>query len=319
MRTSLRVLPRVELLENRLVPSVTVAETSAGLLTVRGDNADGNSVQASDLGNGTVSVTFGNANTGFRTATFGGVTGVKAVLGNGAGNSYTYQYLGDNLTTNQEVFKGIGNNDNITIGAVRASQTTTGINLTVHTKSPTQPSLPSPTPFFSGDTVRINLANVADNATVNVSLDGKGDRGQNHFNVNVNAQTIGSGASVNITEQAGKAADVLFAQIAGAADNTSGTFVNGGNFNVTLNGGGGAVTEDVVVNIAGANGLGFGFSTVTENGGGGAATVEYEQNDPTNEVFAGLDGGGNPQSAAFIDFDAGQAVGARGFGLVAVS
>ena len=45
------------------------------------------------------------------------------------------------------------------------------------------------------------VPDVADNATVNITLDGKHDRGQNHFTAILGAQTIGTGASVNITEK----------------------------------------------------------------------------------------------------------------------
>jgi hypothetical protein len=316
MRSSFRAIPRVELLEDRLVPSVTVAESSAGLLTITGDNADGNTVQARDMGKGTVTVTFGNANTGTVTATFEGVTAVRAVMGNGAANSYTYEYLGNDVTTNQEVFTGIGNADSVTISATHGSQTTTGVDIKVHTKSPTQPSLTTPSPFFSGDTVRVDLPNVADNASVNVLLDGKGDHGQNDFFFNLNAQSIGNGASVEVNEVAGRADDRLFAQVAGNADNTSGTTLNGGHFDINLTGGGGAVSEDVVIHIAKAQG--FSFNTVTEKGGGGAAFVQYEQNDASDSVFASLDGGGNSHSEAVIDNDAGLGVGASRFGTVFV-
>jgi hypothetical protein len=325
MRRSLKARPSVERLEDRLVPSVTASETSSGILTFQGDKADGNTVHARDMGNGTVMATFGNSQTGFVRATFNGVVSVRAILGDGAGNDYNYQYLSHDITTNQEVFTGIGNADSVFIGATKDTQTTTGVNILVHTKSPTEASLPSPSPFFSGDTVRVQLANVADNAKVNITLDGKHDRGQNQFTAILGAHTIGTGATVNITELAGKSNDRLTAEVTADfnnpdtfADNTPATDLKG-SFNIDLEGGGGAVSEKVLVNIAKAP-FSFPTSTVTENGGGGAAFVAYEQNDLSNRVlFANLNGGGNRHSTASIDFDAGQGVLASGFGSVVVS
>jgi hypothetical protein len=324
MRRSLNVRPSLERLEDRLVPSVTAFETSSGVLTFQGDNANGNTVHAKDMGNGTVIATFGNSQTGFVTATFNGVVSVRAVLGDGAGNDYNYKYVGHDITTNQEVFTGIGNADSVFIGATNASQTTTGVNIAVHTKSPTRPSLPSPSPFFSGDSVFVQLANVADNATVNITLDGKNDRGQNHFTAILGAHTIGTGASVNVTELAGKTSDTLTAEVTADfnnpisfADNTPATNLKG-SFNIDVEGGGGAVTEKVLVNVAKGT-FGFPLSTVTENGGGGAAFVQYESNDLSSRVFPSLNGGGNKHSTASIDFDAGQFVGTNGFGSVFVS
>jgi len=167
------------------------------------------------------------------------------------------------------------------------------------------------------------VPDVADNATVNITLDGKHDRGQNHFTAILGAQTIGTGASVNITELAGQTNDSLIAAVTAdfnnpltTADNAPATNLMG-SFNIDIEGGGGNVTENVLVNIA-KGPFGFPISTVTENGGGGAAFVQYESNDLSSRVFPSLNGGGNKHSQASIDFDAGQFVGASGFGTVFV-
>jgi hypothetical protein len=303
MYTARRFRPRVEHLEERNVPTVNVAFSSTGVLTITADNMAHNQCIITDDGLGDLTVQYGDPSQFTATATFSHVNTVNARFGSGGHTVFDYLYSG-NLLVPEKLNINMGSGFDA-VGIVDATQADILAPLTVNMR------VGADEPGFSATQLFVGLNQVDANTTITLA----GSRGSDVLNVymlssfnsstfNVVPPKIGAGVTLAVNELAGTGNTTMsfnfsnYFDVPGYLD---------GNLQVLEKGGGGHNNMGAIV-IASpastASQAAGNASSVTLRGGTGTSYMSYYQNDPTDTVFASLFG--VKGSYADVSIQAGQ-------------
>jgi hypothetical protein len=304
MYTARRIRPRIERLEDRAVPTVNVAFSSAGVLTITADNKAHNQCIITDDGLGDLTVQYGDPSQFTATATFSHVSTVNARFGSGGHTVFDYLYSGNVLvpeTLNINMGSGFD-----AVGTVDATQADILAPLTVNMR------VGADEPGFSASQLFVGLNQVDANTTITLA----GSRGsdaldvymQSSFNPSTFAVVptrIGAGVTLAVNELAGTGNTTMAFNFSNYYDAPG--YLDG-NLQVLEKGGGGYNNMGAIViasPASAASQAAGNASSITLRGGAEESYMSYYQNDPTDTVFASLFG--EKGSSADVSIQAGQA------------
>jgi hypothetical protein len=287
MYTSRQFRPGIERLEERTVPSVNVAFSSKGILTITSDNKAHNECIITDDGVGDLIVQYGDPSETTAVATFSHVSTVNAQFGSGGHTVFDYLYSG-NLIVPETLNINMGSGFDA-VGTVDATQADIVAPLTVNMRVGAQE------PGFSASQLFVGLNQVDANTTITLT----GSRGSDMLDVymlssfnsttfNVVNPKIGAGVTLAVNELAGTGNTAMAFNFSNYWDAPG--YLNG-NLRLLEQGGGGHNNMGAIViasPASGASRAAGNASTITLRGGTGTSYMSYYQNDPTDTVFASL-------------------------------